>query len=451
MTITILRGRLLSFHQMPQAADDHDAYFFEEDGAIAIEHGVIIERGTFDHVNETCPDSDIIDHRPHLICPGFIDTHAHFPQVQVIGSYAAQLLDWLNDYTFVEEQKYADPAHCKRMAKVFFDALISHGTTTCVAYCSVHKSSATAFFEEAEARHMRMIGGKVMMDRNAPGALTDTPQSGYDESKELIETWHGRGRACYAISPRFAITSTPSQMEMAQALVREHPDCYMQTHLSENRDEISYAKELYPSARDYLDIYEKYELLGPKSLFGHCIHLEPREIKALAQSRSIAVFCPTSNLFLGSGLFDLFGLEKENVRTSIATDIGGGTSYSMLKTLDEAYKITQLRQERLFPLKAFYMLTLGNAEALCLADKIGTLDSGTEADLVVLDSCATSAMALRMQTAKTLSEELFILQTMGDDRAVRQTYIAGKAMKSADERSAHFHYLQHFVDRAVPF
>lgn len=427
MTITILRGRLLSFIEAPKSAEDETCYRYEEDGGLAIDGGIIIDFGRFDEVSQIHPDHKIIDHRPHLICPGFIDTHVHFPQVQVIGSYAANLLDWLNDYTFLEEQKFADKAHCDRMANAFFDQLIRHGTTTAVTYCSVHKSSAEAFFEEAERRHMRMIGGKVMMDRNAPKPLTDTPQSGYDDTKALIEKWHERGRASYAITPRFAITSTPTQMEMTEALLHEHPDCYLQTHLSENVDEIKYSKELYQSARDYLDIYETYDLLGPKSLFGHSIHLEPREISAMAESQSVAVFCPTSNLFIGSGLFDLFGLEENNIRTAIATDIGGGTSYSMLKTLDEAYKITQLKGQRLNPLKSFYMMTLGNARALSLADKIGTLNEGTEADIVVLNSSATPAMALRMETVSSLGEELFILQTMGDDRAIAQTYIFGAA------------------------
>ncbi len=426
MSITIIRGRILNFIEEPKAHDDESCYSYIEDGAVAVEGGKIIACEEYDAIRKQYQEVQTDDHRPNLILPGFIDTHLHFPQTQVIGSFGAKLLDWLNNYTFVEEQKYADPAHCKRMAGYFFDFLLKHGTTTAVAFCSVHKASAEAFFTEAERRNLRMIAGKVMMDRNAPEALCDTPQSSYDDSKALIEKWHGRGRAHYAISPRFAITSTPTQLEMAQALVREHPDCYMQTHLSENHDEIEYARELYQSARDYLDVYEMYDLLGPKSLFGHCIHLSERECEAMAETGSVAVFCPTSNLFLGSGLFDMDGLQAKGVRTAIATDIGGGTSYSMLKTLDEAYKILQLRNQILNPLKSFFMMTLGNARALSLEAQIGTLDAGSEADIVVLDSSATDAMALRMETVETLSEELFMLQTMGDDRAVSTVYIAGR-------------------------
>jgi len=427
VSVTILRGRTLSFREMPRSHTDEESYRFEEDGAVAIRDGSIAACGSFSVVRKQFSDAEIVDHRPNLILPGFIDTHLHSPQVQVIGSYGAKLLDWLNTYTFVEEQKFADPAHCERMIKHFFDNLLRNGTTTAVAYCSVHKTSAEAYFAEAERRNLCMIGGKVMMDRNAPDALCDTPQSSYDDSKDLIARWHGRGRAHYAVSPRFAITSTPTQLEMAQALKTEHPDCYLQTHLSENDAEIKLTLELYQSARDYLDVYQMYDLLGEKSLFGHCIHLSDRERVAMAESGSVAVFCPTSNLFLGSGLFDEDGLREQGVRTAVATDIGGGTSYSMLKTLDEAYKVLQLRNQKLNPLKSFYMMTLGNARALQLEHKIGTLEEGSEADIIVMDCHATAAMALRMETVNTLSEELFVLQTMGDDRTVAAVYVAGKS------------------------
>lgn len=427
MSVTVLRGRTLSFRDIPQSHSDDASYVFEEDGAVAVRDGLIAASGSYAHVSGRFPDAHIVDHRPHLILPGFIDTHLHFPQAQVIGSFGTKLLDWLNTYTFVEEQKFADKAHCERMAGHFFDNLLRNGTTTAVAYCSVHKTSAEAYFAEAARRDLRMIGGKVMMDRNAPDALCDTPQSAYDDSKELIAGWHGKGRALYAISPRFAITSTPTQLEMAQALKAEHPDCYLQTHLSENDAEIKLTLDLYQSARDYLDVYQMYDLLGDKSLFGHCLHLSDRERAAMAETRSVAVFCPTSNLFLGSGLFDEDGLRAQGVRTAIATDIGGGTSYSMLKTLDEAYKVLQLKNQVLNPLKSFFMMTLGNARALQLEQQIGTLEEGSEADLVVMNSQVTPAMALRMETVRNLSEELFVLQTMADDRAISAVYAAGKA------------------------
>ncbi|MFM2281881.1 MAG: guanine deaminase, partial [Pseudomonadota bacterium] len=354
MTSTLLRARLLSFRALPEGLDDRSSYLYLEDGGLLIRDGVIADIGSFPDVEARAGDDvTVIDHRPHLIMPGFIDTHLHFPQMQVVGSYAANLLEWLNTYTFVEEQKFVDPAHSARIAVRFFDELVRHGTTTALAYCSVHKASADAFFAESLRRNMRRIAGKVMMDRNAPEGLRDTPQSGYDETKQVIADWHGKGRNHVAITPRFAITSTPEQMEMVQALARDYPDLHIQTHLSENHGEIAFTRELYPQAKDYTDVYAHYGLLGPKSLFGHCIHLSDREADAMSETGSVAVFCPTSNLFLGSGLFGLKRLSQREkaVRIAVATDIGGGTSYSMLRTLDEGYKVLQLQGERMTPLE----------------------------------------------------------------------------------------------------
>ncbi|WP_299904193.1 guanine deaminase [uncultured Paracoccus sp.] len=421
----LIRGRVLDFYADPVETDDNHRYL--EDGAILVEDGLIRAVGDYASLRE--PGLAEIDHRPNLILPGFIDPHIHFPQVQVIASWGAQLLDWLNTYTFPEESRFADPAHANAMAGRFLDLLTAHGTTSAVAFCSVHPESAEALFAASEARNMAMIAGKVMMDRNALPAVQDTPQQGYDDSKRLLEKWHGRGRGRYAITPRFAITSSPEQMHAAGTLTAEHPDCHVQTHMSENLDEIALTKQLYPTARDYLDVYEKYGLLSENLLLGHCIHLEPREIARMAETGSRAVFCPTSNLFLGSGLFDEAGLRAAGVTSGIATDVGGGTSYSMLQTLNEGYKILQLRGQKLTPLAAFHWATRGNAIALGMDDEIGTLAKGSAADLVVLNSRATPAMELRMERAETLAQELFILQIMGDDRAVAQTYVAGQPMK----------------------
>ncbi len=433
MTQTLLRGRLLSFLRAPQSLTDTESYRYEDDGGLLMQNGEIVASGPYAEVKaRASADAAEIDHRPHLIMPGFIDMHLHFPQMQVIASYAANLLEWLNTYTFPEECRFVESAHAQRIATHFYDELIRHGTTTAVAYCSVHKTSADAFFSEAMKRNMRMVGGKVMMDRNAPQGLLDTPQMGYDETRQIIADWHGKGRNHVAITPRFAITSTPAQMEASQALAREFPDLHIQTHLSENHDEIKFTCELYPEAVDYTDIYARYGLLGNKTLFGHCIHLSDREADAMSEAGSVAVHCPTSNLFLGSGLFPLKALARRDkpVRIGVATDIGGGSSYSMLRTMDEAYKIQQLLGERLNPLESYYLMTLGNALSLSLADKIGTLDNGTDADVVVLNAAATPAMALKMEVVKTLPEELFLLQTMGDDRAIVETYVAGIAFKS---------------------
>ncbi|RWI95168.1 guanine deaminase [Mesorhizobium sp.] len=434
MTSKLLRGRTLSFLRWPEAIDDHSAWRYEEDGGLLIDDGKIIAAGPYAEIAKRAGAGvETIDHRPHLILPGFIDAHVHVPQMQIIASYGAELLDWLNKYTFPEESKFANAQHGPRIARLFLDEMLRQGTTTVVAYCSVHKSSAEAFFAESHDRNMLNIAGKVMMDRNAPEGVLDTPQTGYDDSKALIAEWHGKGRQLYAITPRFAITSSPEQMEMAGALCREHPDLHMQTHLSENHAEIAFTQELYPWSRDYTDVYEHYGLLGKKSLFGHCIHLSEREADALSQSGSVAVFCPTSNLFLGSGLFDYQRYRRREKPLSIAaaSDVGGGTNYSMLRTMDEGYKVIALNGEKLNPFQSFWQLTRGNAEALSVAEKVGTLEEGTDADIVVLDANATPAMRLRMETVETLAEELFLLQTLGDDRAVSEVYVAGRPAKSA--------------------
>lgn len=433
MTQTLLRGRTLSFLRYPDSATDRSAFDYNEDGAILIEAGRIVASGAHDAVKAKAGgDAKVIDHRPHLLLPGFIDCHAHYPQMQVIASYGAELLDWLNTYTFPAESKFANPQHSRRLARVFLDELIRHGTTTVAAYCSVHRSSAEAFFAESHSRDMLNIAGKVLMDRNAPDGVRDTPQTGYDDSKALIAEWHGKGRQHYAVTPRFAITSSPEQMETAESLMREHPGLHMQTHLSENRAEIEFACDLYPDAKDYTDIYARYGLLGQRALFGHSIHLSERELDALSESGSVGVFCPTSNLFLGSGLFPYQQNRRraKPLRIATATDVGGGTSYSMLRTMDEAYKVIALQGEKLNPFAAFWQITRGNAEALSLGERIGTLEAGTDADIAVLDAGATPAMKLRQEAATTLAEELFLLQTLGDDRAVAEVYVSGRPAKS---------------------
>ena len=428
MSRKLLRGRVLSFLREPEARDDHASYRFIADGAVLVVDGVIAAVG--DYTPDLAAGAEVIDHRPHLIVPGFIDGHIHYPQMQIIGAYAGALLEWLNTYTFIEEQRFADPSHAARIAGRFFDELIRHGTTTAAAYCSVHPQSVDAFFTAAAERNLLMVGGKVMMDRNAPEALRDTPQSGYDDTKALIARWHGKGRAHYAITPRFALTSTHEQMAMAEALAREYPDLHIQTHVSENLAEIDYANELFPNYGDYVGIYEKFHLLGPKTLLGHAIHLSHRETEVLAQTGAVAVFCPTSNLFLGSGLFDYERLHRAGVRIATATDVGGGSSYSMLRTMDEGYKVLQLRGQRLTPFRSFYHLTLGNARAMSLDHRVGRIEAGMEADLVVLDAGATPQMRLRMETVDNLEQELFVLQTCGDDRAVVETYVMGEGLKS---------------------
>jgi guanine deaminase len=428
-----LRGRILSFVGDPAEVGEAASHRYLEDGVVLVENGRIAALGEARDLLARLPDkTPIDDHSGHRILPGFIDTHIHLPQTQVIASHGAQLLDWLQKYTFVEEQKFQDPAHAARIARFFLDELLRNGTTTAVVYGSVHPESVEALFLESERRGTRMIAGKVMMDRGAPPALLDTAKRGYDDSKAGIKRWHGRGRQGYAISPRFAVTSSDAQLEAAGGLAAEHPGCHVQTHLSENLDEIATVRRLFPWAKSYTDVYDRFGLLGPRSLFGHCIHLDEAELERLSATRSIAALCPTSNLFLGSGLFDLEALRASErpVRVGLATDVGGGTSYSMLRTAAEAYKVMQLRGRSWPALEAFYAITLGNARALGLEGEIGSLEPGREADMIVLDARATPAMAHRMETvAGELAEELFVLLIKGDERAVRATYVMGERVQ----------------------
>jgi guanine deaminase len=433
-----MRGQLLSFVDDPSVAGAETSHRYLEDGLLLVEDGRIAAIGEAQELLRTLPAGTPVDHWPDcLILPGLIDSHIHFPQTQVIASFGAQLLDWLQNYTFVEEQRFGDPAHSARIASFFLDELARNGTTTAAVYCTVHSESADAFFAESARRNTRMIAGKVMMDRGAPAGLLDSAEQGHAESKALIERWHGQGRQLYAISPRFALTSSDAQLEAAGALASEHSDCYVQTHLAENHDEIAAVRRLFPWAESYTYVYDRFGLLGPRSIFGHCLHLSEAERERLSATGSVAAFCPTSNLFLGSGLFDLKALRDPAfpVRVSIATDVGGGTSYSMLRTAAEGYKVLQLQGQTWPALDAFYALTLGNARALGLAGEIGTLEVATAADLVVLDPRATPAMAHRMERiADDLAATLFLLMMMGDERAVRATYVMGERQQPGQSR-----------------
>ncbi len=435
---TAVRGRLLTFLREPAGQGDSGSCRYIEDGIVLVEDGRIAAIGPAAEIAPLLPPGAMVDHYPDgLVLPGFIDLHIHLPQVQVIASYGAQLLDWLETYVFPAEAKFADPGHAAVNARFLVDELFRNGTTTAVAYGSVHRQSAEALFAEADRRGACMIAGKVMMDRNAPPSVLDTAQSSYDDGKALIERWHGRGRLRYAITPRFVVTSTDGQMQAARALFDEFPGTYLQTHLSENLGEIELVKSLYPWARDYVDIYDHYGMLSPRALYGHCIHFEDREVARLAESGSVAVFCPTSNLFLGSGLFDRARMRAGRVTVGLATDVGGGTSYSMLRTAAEGYKVLQLRGQNLSALEALHLITRGNAVALGLDGEIGSLAVGNYGDMVVLDSRATPAMAHRMAAhSGDLEDELFALMTLGDDRAVRATYVQGRLVHALDEQPA---------------
>jgi guanine deaminase len=423
-----IRGRLLWYVSDPEA-DDVAARRYVEDGLLVIENGRVREAGEASLLLPLVPEgTPVADHRPYLVTPGFVDAHVHYPQTQVVASYGTQLLDWLERYTFPEEARFADPAHAAAGAAFFLDELLRNGTTTAAVFCTVHPASVDAFFAESERRGTRMIAGKVMMDQGAPAGLTDTAETGFRDSEALLARWHGRGRQLYAITPRFAVTSSPAQLEAAGRLAAAHPECHVQTHISENLREIEAALAAHLGLPDYTAIYERYGLLGPRSLMGHCLHLSDSELDRFHRAGAAAVFCPTSNLFLGSGLFDWtrMGDVARPVRIAVGTDIGGGTSYSMLATMGEAYKVLQLQGQSLSPDAAFHAMTRGNAAALGLDGVVGSFEPGREADIVVLDAAATPATARRFERVRTLEDELFLLTTMGDDRAVVATYVMGR-------------------------
>lgn len=423
----LLRGPLLHCLAEPDKADQAVQYL--DDALLHIVDGKIAACGDYASAEKHLSDSqlDKLEHHPEkLMVPGFIDCHVHYPQTEMIAAYGTQLLDWLNTYTFPVEAQFNDVSKAKQVAEVFLQELLRNGTTTALVFCTVHPESVEGFFQQAQAKHLRMIAGKVLMDRNAPDNVLDTPEQGYLESKQLIEKWHGVDRLQYAVTPRFAPTSTAEQLAMAGKLLAEYPDVYMHTHLSENKDEIAWVKELFPEADNYLDVYDQAGLLGRRSVLAHGIHLCDEQCQRLHNTGSAIAHCPTSNLFIGSGLFPLRQLQSHDVNIGMGTDVGGGSSFSMLQTLSEAYKIQQLQEVNLSPEQAFYMATLGGARALDMEDKIGNFAVGKEADFLILDPQATPLLKFRQTHTQNWRDKLFVLQTLGDDRVIWQTNILGQ-------------------------
>ena len=419
---TVLLGQVLSFAGDP-FHDGIDAARIERNGAVAIGAGKIIAHGTAPAIRAAHPQARVVDYGSDLISAGFIDAHVHYPQTAIIASWGKRLIDWLNAYTFPEEARFGDPAYAGRIAQTYTTLALAHGTTSFCSYGTIHPASVDAIFDAAQARGMRAFAGKTCMDRNAPDNLRDSAQSAYDDSAALIAKWHGVGRLSYVITPRFSPTSTPDQMSALGALWAENPNCLMQTHLSEQVDEIAWVKTLFPSARDYLDTYEAHGLLGTGGIYGHAIHLEPREVARLREVDASVVHCPTSNTFIGSGLFDM-GLAT-SIRTGLATDTGGGSSFSMLRTMAAAYEVAQLRGQSLHPAHLWYLATTGSARALHASHQIGNIAAGMEADLTILNLASTPAIAQATARAQTLWQQLFPTIMLGDDRAVRATYVAG--------------------------
>ena len=419
-----IRASFLHFIDDPDQASDGWEYI--EDGLLILKLGQITALGKTDNWFNFLPDGiEFHDFSGRLIMPGFIDTHTHYPQTDIIASHGTQLLEWLEKYTFPTEAKFSDINVANSTAEFFCDELLRNGTTTSAVFATIHPESVDAIFRAAQKRDMRLISGKVMMDRNAPDFLCDTAQSSFDDSAKLIEKWHRNGRSLYAVTPRFAPTSSDAQLRVAGRLLQEYDGLYLQSHVAENADEVAWVAELFPERRSYLDVYDYYGLVGERSIYAHCIHLDQTDRERMASSGAAMAFCPTSNLFLGSGLFDLDSAQQNSVRVGVATDVGGGTSFSILQTLNEAYKVSQMSGQTLTSMKAFYLATLGGAKALHLEHKLGNFEVGKEADFVVLDLHSTPLMKRRMAVSDSIQDTLFALMMLGDDRAVQATFVMG--------------------------
>lgn len=434
--VTGYRGEVVYFTEDP--AISTEALRHHTDGVLYVQDGRIVASGDFNALSSHYPTAEIVDYRGHVITPGFVDTHVHYPQTEMIGAYGEQLLKWLNTYTFPTEMKFADKAHAEKIAKRFLSLLIENGTTTALVFATVHPVSVDAFFEQAQRLNMRMISGKVLMDRNTPEGLRDTPESAYTDSKALLEKWHNKGRLSYAVTPRFAPTSSEEELNVAKRLIDEYPGIYMHTHLAENHQEVAWVQSLFPQSRSYLDVYDQHGLVNDRAIFAHSIHINDTDRSVLHDRNSAVAFCPSSNLFLGSGLFNLDEARKHKLKVGLGTDVGAGTSFSPLMTMGDAYKVTQLRKaytdnpdsvSSLNALENLYLATLGGARALSLEDKIGSFKPGIEADFVVLDLQSTPVLKQRTEHSTTLDDKLFALETLGDDRAIAHTYVMGHKQK----------------------
>ncbi|WP_323993621.1 guanine deaminase [Nguyenibacter sp. L1] len=435
-----LRGRAVTFRADPFQDGPAAALVHEPDALIVIEDGHIAAFGPHDALRPTLPEGTPVTTYPRaVISAGFVDTHVHYPQLPMIAAYGEQLLEWLERYTFPTEARYADAGYAARVARRFLRELLRAGTTTAAVYCTVHPQSVDAFFTESARLDTRMVAGKVLMDRNAPDALRDTAQGGYDDSLALIDRWHGNGRQLYAVTPRFAATSTERQLDLAGSLLRQRDGLFMQTHLSENVAEVEWIRRLFPSRRSYLDVYAHAGLVGPRGVLGHGVHVDEDTFHTCHATGCAMAHCPTSNLFLGSGAFRLFDAldPRRPVRVGLGTDMGAGTSLSQLQTLNEAYKVAQSTGRRLHPVQAFWLATAGGARSLHLDDRIGTIAPGIEADLCVLDPYATPLMAQRAEECDTIEDLLFVLMMLGDDRSVRATYVAGALAHDRDHDPDH--------------
>ena len=414
-------------------ADDRSA-IYEEDGLLVVGpdaqgRQVVRAVGPFQALATNYPGV-VVEHLPGaIIAPGFVDLHIHFPQVDVIGSPAPGLLPWLENYTFPQESRFVDEAHCSELATFFLDELLRHGVTTALAFATSHPSSVNALMGEAKKRGMRLIAGKVLQDRHSPDGVRDETQQSLIDTESLIRKWHGQDRLGYAITPRFAPSCSEAQLRGAGELAARYPDVWIQSHVAENVDEIKWARELFPASRSYLSIYDDFGLMRQRAIYAHCIHFDDEDRALMRSTGAAAAVSPTSNLFLGSGFFDYEGADRIGFKYGLASDVGGGTSFSPFHTMLAAYYVGREGQTKpgvsLSPQNLWWQHTAGAAQALGLHGVIGNLQPGCEADFVILDPRATPLLARKTAQAASLDELLFSLIVLADDRAIARTVIAG--------------------------
>ena len=423
MSKKLIKGHIIHF---PEVTANPESNFQEfKTGALLLDGEKIAAIGCANQLLEQNPDAAVTDYGKQLIVPGFIDTHLHFPQTEMIASFGEQLIDWLNKYTFPTERQFEDPQYSAKIADFFLRQLWMNGTTTAAVYATVHKNSSEQLFKAALAKNMQLLTGKVCMDRHCPDYLQDTAESALRDTVDLIETWHNKGRLKYAITPRFAPTSTEKQMTLLGELMSTYKDIYLQSHVNENRAEIEWAKALFPNSKNYLDVYHQYGMLTERSIFGHCIHMTDDEWQLMSDTGGIVAFCPSSNTFLGSGLYDLNKAREFDVKTTLATDVGAGNSFNMLRTMGEAYKVFQLQNITKDPMQGLYMMTKGAANALQLPG-IGDLTQGTYADFTVLNPHFNELCSLRIGSSQNAADILFALSMLADERTTSATWIAGE-------------------------
>lgn len=422
-----IRAAVLHCRSQPEAGSEDAAIEYIEDGILVIRDGRVAELGhAEDFVARLGPDVEVEDRRGYLLLPGFVDAHVHYPQTDIIAAFGQHLLDWLAHYAWPAEARFHDEQVCAETAEFFLSELLRNGTTTACVFGTVHAASVDALMAAASRMSLRLIAGKVLMDRNCPANLRESVGDGIKLSADLIDRWHGVGRLAYALTPRFAPTSSPELLAATGQLLQSSDDLYLQTHLAETVEEASIVAQLFPQAPSYLGVYDHYGLVGPKSIFAHCVHIDDADRTRLAAADASIAFCPTSNLFLGSGLFDFHAARQAGIKVGLGTDIGAGTRFGLAETAAEAYKVCRLRGRALHPFEALYLATLGGARALSLDDKIGNFEQGKEADCVLLDYNATPLLARRSGAATGLADRLFALMMLGDDRAVAATYILGE-------------------------